>query len=247
MMSTKRKMALLSGLALIAMALLAGFAYGHVHSGLIDPNSPEETYRNLQSSGKLFSYGIAAWGAIVLLDLILAGSLHGFLKEVNFRISATTALIRALYAFVLLAAVAHLLEASALVEATAGANEVLHSLQRFELVWSQGLVLFGFHLLGLGYLAVKAQYVPSFFGGLLLVAGVCYTGIHLAKIAFPGFAQPIAVIEMIASVPMALAEIGFALWLLFRAGRQCFSQPIAAGPLRLPVSMLWGGNDQLES
>ncbi|MBD3627999.1 DUF4386 domain-containing protein [Cyclobacterium sp.] len=228
MMSNKRNMALLSGLALIAMALLAGFAYGHVYSGLVDPNNPEETYRNLQSSGRLFSYGIAAWGAIAVLDLMVAGSLHGFLKEVHPRLSAITALIRIIYAFLLLAAVAHLLETSALVEASAGATEVLLSLQRFESVWSQGLILFGFHLLGLGYLAIKAQYVPSFFGGLLLVAGVCYTGIHLARIAFPGFTQPIAVIEMVASVPMALAEIGFALWLLFRAGRQHFSQPIAA-------------------
>ncbi|SHM44414.1 protein of unknown function [Cyclobacterium lianum] len=228
MMSDKRNMALLSGLALIAMALLAGFAYGYVHSGLIDPNSPEETYRNLQSSGKLFSYGIAAWGAIVVLDLLVAGSLHGFLKEVNFRLSALTALIRIVYAFVLLAAVVHLLEASALVEAAAGAKEVLLSLQRFEWVWSQGLVLFGFHLLGLGLLAVRGSEIPSFFGWLLLVAGGFYTGIHLAKIMIPGYVQEIAFIEMIASVPMAFAEIGFAFWLLFRACRQRFSQPIAA-------------------
>lgn len=216
MKSSKRKLALFSGLGLIAMALAAGFAYGYVYGGLIDPNSPEETYRNLQSSGTLFRYGMVAWGVIVLLDLLVAGSLHGFLKEVHPRLSALTALIRVLYAFILLAAVVHLVEGIALVEAAAPATEVLMALQRFETIWSQGLTLFGFHLLGLGLLSVKARFVPSFFGGLLLIAGCYYTGIHLAKMVLPGYAQQIALIEVIASLPMALAEIGFAFWLLFR-------------------------------
>ncbi|MDN3689343.1 DUF4386 domain-containing protein [Cyclobacterium jeungdonense] len=225
-MSGKRKMALFSGFSLIAMALAAGYAYGYVYGGLIDMNSPQDTYRNLRASGTLFRNGMVAWGAIVLLDLLVAGSLYGFLKEVHPRLSALTALIRALYAFILLAAVAHLVEALALVEAAAGAIEVLLALQRFELIWSQGLILFGFHLFGMGLLSVKARFVPSFFGWLLLVAGCCYTGIHLAKIALPGYAQQIAFIEMIASVPMALAEIGLAFWLVFRGGKRHSFQPV---------------------
>jgi hypothetical protein len=221
-------MAVVSGLALIAMALAAGYAYGYVYGGLIDLNNPQDTYRNLQSSGTLFGYGMVAWGAIVLLDLLVAGSLHGFLNEVHPRLSVLTALIRIVYAFVLLAAVAHLVEAISLVEAAASATEVLLALQRFETIWSQGLILFGFHLLGLGLLAIKGSEIPSFFGWLLLFAGGCYTGIHLAKLVLPGFEQIIAVIEMIASVPMAFAEIGFACWLLFRAGRQRFSPHLTA-------------------
>lgn len=213
-------MARLSGLLLIAMALAAGFAYGHVYRGLIDSGSPEETYRNLQSSALLFRYGIGAWGAIVLLDLLVAGSLHGFLREVHPRLSALTALIRVVYAFVLLAAVAHLVEALALVETAAPPAEVLRALQRFETVWSQGLILFGFHLLGLGLLIIRDKGIPSFFGGLLLFAGCCYTGIHLAKIVLPGYTQQLASIEMIVSLPMGLGEIGFAFWLLFRGGKR---------------------------
>ncbi|WP_162340831.1 DUF4386 domain-containing protein [Cyclobacterium salsum] len=220
MKSSKRKLALFSGLALIAMALAAGYAYGYVYGGLIDMNRPEETYRNLRVSGTLFRYGMVAWGAIVLLDLLVAGSLYGFLKEVHPRLSALTALIRALYAFILLVAVAHLVEALALAEAAAGATEVLLALQGFEAIWSQGLMLFGFHLFGLGILSIKARFVPSFFGWLLLFAGCCYTGIHLAKIMLPGYAEQIALIEMIASLPMALAEIGFAFWLVFRGGKR---------------------------
>lgn len=221
-------MARLSGLLLIAMALAAGFAYGHVYGGLIDSGSPEETYGNLQSSALLFRYGIGAWGAIVLLDLLVAGSLHGFLREVHPRLSALTALIRVVYAFVLLAAVAHLVEALALVETAAPPAEVLLALQRFETVWSQGLILFGFHLLGLGYLTLRARFVPSYFGGLLLVAGSCYIGIHLARMVFSSHAESISMIETVASVPMALSEIGFAFWLLYRGVGRRFSQPVAS-------------------
>lgn len=165
MMSNKRKMAVLSGLALIAMVLAAGYAYGYVYGGLIDMNNPQDTYQNLQSSGRLFRYGMVAWAAIVVLDLLVAGSLHGFLKEVHPRLSAFTALIRVLYAFILLAAVAHLVEAISLVEAAARATEVLLALHRFEMIWSQGLILFGFHLLGLGLLAIKGSEIPSFSAG----------------------------------------------------------------------------------
>ncbi|SEJ34691.1 protein of unknown function [Cyclobacterium xiamenense] len=221
-------MALLSGLALIAMALAAGFAYGHVYGGLVDSGSPEETYRSLQSSALLFRYGIGSWGAIVLLDLLVAGSLHGFLKEVHPSLSALTALIRVVYAVVLLAAVVHLVEAISFVEAAAGATEVMLALQRFETIWSQGLILFGFHLLGLSYLILRARFVPSFFGGLLLVAGSCYSGIHLARMVFPSHAESISMIEMVASVPMALSEIGFAFWLLYRGASRRFSQPVAS-------------------
>ncbi|WP_163381394.1 DUF4386 domain-containing protein [Cyclobacterium sp. SYSU L10401] len=226
MKSSKRKLALFSGLALIAMALAAGYAYGYVYGGLIDMNSSQDTYRNLRSSGTLFRYGMVAWGAIVLLDLLVAGSMYGFLKEVHPRLSALTALVRALYAFILLAAVAHLVEALALAEAAAGATEALLALQRFETIWFQGLILFGFHLFGLGLLSVKARFVPSFFGGLLLFAGCCYTGIHLAKIALPVYAPQIEFIETIASLPMALAEIGFAFWLLIRGGKPLSFRPV---------------------
>ncbi|WP_439483433.1 DUF4386 domain-containing protein [Cyclobacterium plantarum] len=228
MMLNKRKMAIISGLALIAMALAAGYAYGYVYGGLIDMKSPQDTYRNLQSSGTLFRNGMVAWGGIVVLDLLVAGSLHGFLKEVHFRLSVLTALIRILYAFILLAAVVHLVDAISLVEAAAGATEVMLALQRFETIWSQGLILFGFHLLGLGLLVIRDSRIPSIFGWLLLFAGCCYTGIHMAKFGLPDHAQQIEIAEMIASLPMAFAEIGFAFWLLFRAGRQRFSPPFTA-------------------
>ncbi|MEQ9230796.1 MAG: DUF4386 family protein, partial [Cyclobacteriaceae bacterium] len=58
-----------------------------------------------------------------------------------------------------------------------------------------------------------------FFGWLLLIAGICYIGVHGAK-AFMGHQnEQILKIEMILSLPMAIGEIAFAVWLVLKGGR----------------------------
>ncbi len=56
-------------------------------------------------------------------------------------------------------------------------------------------------------------------GCLLSFGGVCYIFIHTLKSFFPHFGETILTIESILMAPMALSEIGFAIWLIVKFTR----------------------------
>jgi hypothetical protein len=219
MNSSKRKHAILAGLSLILMAVLAGYAYGFVYGSLVFPEESQKTFDSIQSSTGTFQSGIVAWIGILILDVLVAWALHLFLKEVNLHLSQVTAAIRILYSAILGVAIYHQLVALSLIAGESSPSQVLYELEAFEIIWSAGLIIFGLHLIGLGVLCWKAGFVPNFWGGLLIFAGICYSGIHLAKALFPEKIIQIVQVEQILSLPMALAEIGLAVWLLWKGGK----------------------------
>lgn len=219
MNSPKRTYALLAGISLILMAVLAGFAFGFVYSSLVFPEESQKTLTAIQNSIGTYKAGIMAWLGILILDILVAWALHLFLKEVNFHLSFITAAIRIFYAALLGVAIYHQVAALSLIAEESSAGQVLYELQAFETIWSVGLIFFGLHLIGLGVLCWKAPFVPTFWGGLLTFAGSCYTLIHLAKALFPAHLLQIAFIEQILSLPMAFAEIGLAVSLIWKGGK----------------------------
>lgn len=52
-------------------------------------------------------------------------------------------------------------------------------LEAFESIWSIGLIIFGGHLIIVGYLIFKSDNIPKVFSILLLLASVSYIFIHL--------------------------------------------------------------------
>jgi hypothetical protein len=216
---TKRKSALVAGVSLILMAVAAGYAYGYVYSALIVKGNSQETYGNLNSSLDVFIGGIVGWWLIFVLDIIVAWALHEFLKESNAGISKMTALLRVVYALVLGAAITQLMAVVSLVNEQAEVTSIMERLKSFEALWSNGLIIFGVHLLGLGILSIKSANISNIFGGLFLFAGLCYFGIHLATAMAPAYKVQISTIEMMLSLPMAIAEIGFAFWLIVKGGK----------------------------
>lgn len=219
MILPSRKYAIISGLSLIAMALAAGYAYGYVYSSLVVPDNPALTIENIRSLPDVFLGGVIGWIVIFLLDILVAWGLHQFLKDAHPGISLATALVRVMYAWVLGIAILHLFAVADMVQGTPTAAQVMHELKAFESLWSQGLILFGVHLFGLGILTLRARDIPNLWGGLLLFAGLCYSGLHLAKELAPMYLGQIVRIEMALSLPMALAEIGLAFWLILKGGK----------------------------
>ncbi|MGA0556355.1 DUF4386 domain-containing protein [Larkinella sp. VNQ87] len=218
-LKTYRSYALLAGLSLIAMALAAGYAYGYVFSSLVVQDSPEVTLDHIQSSMGVFVGGLIGWITIFFLDILTAWGLYWFLREVNPGVALATAVVRIVYAFILGAAILHLFTVVGLAKSTAPSTQLMNELKAFESIWSKGLILFGVHLFGLGVLTIQAKSIPNIIGGLLLFAGLCYSGIHLAREVAPTYQDQIVKIEMVLSLPMALAELGFALWLILKGGK----------------------------
>ncbi len=220
MKTSKRKYALTAGISLLVMSAMAAFSFGYAHNSLFQSGNPNEIFANLNTSQNLLLAEITGWVFILICDVLVASALYHYLKEVQNNISLGTALLRLFYAAVLGFAIFQLFEIQNVIQMEennpSSVSTIFSHLELFEKIWSLGLIIFGIHLLGIGYLAIHSTSIPRIWGWLLLFAGVCYFVIHLAKNSLPAFNSQIATVEMILSLPMAIAEIGFAFWLLIR-------------------------------
>lgn len=224
-MNTIKKSALFSGISILVMAVIAGYTFGYIHSNLVIQNDPAGTLQNLRTMGSLFKREITGWVAILILDIIASLSLYFYFRDVNKNMSFMSAIFRLVYSSFLGIAIFKLVKISGYISNTPGASiesmshEVMMNLAAFEKFWSIGLIVFGFHLIMLGILALQSRYVPQIWGILLLLAAVIYISIHSLKQTTVSYEEQLATMENVLSLPMALGEVGFAFWLVIKGGK----------------------------
>lgn len=227
-LSYQRKSALAAGIALIVMALAAFFSYGYVHSSMVVQGDASATYNNIMSSNMLFKAGILGWLIILISDIVVAWAFYIFLKPINKHLSLLGAWLRLSYATILGIAIMNLLFVLLLTNNTDDVTllgigqlqaHVMLYLNAFDTIWSIGLIIFGGHLLIVGYLAFKSDSIPRILSILLLVAAIGYMIIHLCLTFLPQYDGLITIFEYIFTVPMIAGELGFGIWLLIRGGR----------------------------
>jgi len=88
----------------------------------------------------------------------------------------------------------------------------LASLHLYAYGFKIAMVFFGFNCLLLGYLILKATFLPRILGVLMAVAGVCYLTWSLASLLSPGLGDRLFAAYILA--PCFVAELSLALWLL---------------------------------
>jgi hypothetical protein len=219
-MKAQRKSALIAGIAILVMAVAAGFAFGYAHSSLVIPENPEATLSNLQSSKTLFVAEIIGWTLILICDIVVSFALYFFFKNENQKLASYTAIARLVYSAILGVAIFYLAQILNLLVGTNDiASEVMSNLESFKKYWSFGLIIFGVHLSLLGILAFKSKFIHNFWGVFLIFAGISYSLINSFYFLFPEFGSYLKTAENILSIPMAVAEIGFAFWLIIRGGK----------------------------
>jgi hypothetical protein len=86
---------------------------------------------------------------------------------------------------------------------------VMLSFNAFISGWDIGLVIFGLHLLVLGYLVFKSGYIPKVLGILLAVASLGYLIDSFGKILLPNYNLTIAMFTFV-------GELLLIFWLLWR-------------------------------
>lgn len=201
------------------MAISAGYAYGFVFAELVNHADWQQTTQRIAAHMATFKFSIAVWGLIALLDVLVAIFLLRFFGETNRPLARIMAAFRIVYAIFLLVAITALMAIPAFV-AQGDAASVAAAINGFQTAWSIGLVVFGLHLFALGRLAILAPNVPKSLGVLLIFAGICYAFIHATKVFMPAEMIRINLIERYLSPIMALGELAFAVWLLFRGGKK---------------------------
>ena len=209
--------AIISGAALLLMALVAGFAYGYAHTSLVVAGDALTTLNNIIGTQGLFMAEVLAWMAIVVLDLIVSYGFYVFLKPTGPKLAKQAGILRLIYTGVLGVAVVQLLLAHNLAfgDQTNPAM-VLSRIESFEYIWSLGLIIFGMHLLFAGLAAYKTHLIPKLWSVLLVIAGLSYIVLHTFETFLPELVQLIASLQTILVIPMTLGELGFAIWLLVK-------------------------------
>lgn len=223
-----RKAAIIVGISLLAMAIMAAFSYGVVLIPLIENDAQTSTIGTIKSSISLFRLGIMGWLIILILDVIVAWALYIFFKPANNSLSLLTAWLRIIYTMFLasgiLCLVLVLLLASDTNYTDAFNDIYLNALAQFFLnafitIWTIGLIIFGLHLATLSYLVVKDLNIHNAFSIFLAIAALSYIIISTAKVVAPAYQSQIEAAESILSVPMAISEIAFGIWLLIKGGK----------------------------
>jgi hypothetical protein len=225
---SRRKAALVAGVALIIMAITAGFSFGFVFDTLTAPGNAEKTFNSIKASEMLFRAGIGGWLLILILDVVVAWALYIYLIPVNKGLSLLAGWLRLVYAAILGTALLNLVIILLIISGVDYLNAfdvnqlqalVLLFLNAFHGMWAIGLVIFGCHLFVLGYLVFKSNDIPRILGVLLILASLGYLITNLGNLLLPAYETFIATIELVFMVPMIAGEIGLALWLLFKGGK----------------------------
>lgn len=215
---SQRKVALIAGLGLLSMALLAPFALLGVLPNLVVPADAAATVNNFIASEGLFRIAIAAVLIVTMLDILVAWALYVLLRPVNRTVALLVGWLRLVAAAAFLAALTNLLdvaqflggaERSALQPEQVQA-QVMASIASFDNGWDIMLAIFGLHLLALGYLLFRSADFPRFLGVLVVIAGAGYLADTFTRILVPDFAFTFSVYTFVGE-PLLIV------WLFYRA------------------------------
>jgi hypothetical protein len=181
MQASMRRAALIAGLGLLLMSILAGLATFGVLDRLVTEGDASRTTSQILAAFTTFRLAILALFLIAVLDLLVAWALWVFFDPVHHVVAIVAACCRGVYAAIFAVAISHLLAAARLLSRQPDGLadhqlqlELLAEIERFYDIWNLGLGLFGFHLLLIGWLAFTSSVVPRVVGVLVAIAGAGY-------------------------------------------------------------------------
>ena len=207
--------AIIAGLSLLAMAVIAAYANFAIIMNLEVPGDLTTTVANLVESAGQARLAAAGFIIVVILDIIAAWGLYIVLRSVNQSLSLLGGWLRLAYAAILAVAINGLLDAlhsGPIDPALAG-----FFFESFDSLWQIGLIIFGLHLCVVGYLLWQAEFIHWLFGLLLIIAGLGYMVDGFGTVLIPDYSLDLAVFTFI-------GEVALIFWLLIR-GRKLPDMP----------------------
>ncbi len=188
---TLRQAALVSGLAYLLNPVT--FAEYYAMPRLVVEGSAQ-TLANLQAHPHLYSGAVLAYFGQLLGDIVMAWALYVLLVPVNRALSLLASWLQLVYAAMSLAAMMNLAlvyrllferDYAGLFPHEALAAEVRMLIGGFRAGWSLGLVIFGLHLIVMGFLFARSTYLPRWLGWMLIADGGAWVVDRLAEYASP--------------------------------------------------------------
>jgi hypothetical protein len=178
---------------------------------------------DIAGSEALFRWGIASLLTAAVLDVVIAAALLRLFTPVNRDISRLAAWFRLTYAAVFLVAVSQLAGVLPNLDNPAQAQR---SIDSFNDIWNAGLILFGMHLLLIGYLAYRSGFIAKIIGILLVIAGLGYLVDCFGAVLVSGYSLNVAQVTFV-------GEAVLIFWLLIK-GRRLTLNPAPTKRTRSP-------------
>jgi len=213
-----RTAAIVAGVGLLLMAILSPIAYLNTFQSLVKFDDAALTAQNILNSMGAFRTCIILLFTVAILDIVVAWGLYIMLVPANKNLSALAAWLRVIYGGIFIFAISKLYVALQVI--TVDGTQAMSYLKAFQSIWDMGLILFGFHLLVLGYLVLKSGYVPKWLGVFLVLAAVGYIVDGFGKTLSPDYNLNIAQFTFV-------GEVLLIFWLLWR-GFKGFDQALEA-------------------
>ncbi|SFM29179.1 DUF4386 domain-containing protein [Methanolobus profundi] len=213
-----RKAAGIAGYGLLLMTFFALLSDALILPRLIVPGDAAATAGNIMADQVLFRLAICSFIVVAVLDVLVAWAFYILLRSVNRSISLLAAWFRLVYAAILIFSIVFLVIALQILNdaqylAISGTDHsqamMMLFINAFSEAWAVGLILFGLHLVLLGYLVLRSGYIPGALGLLVMLAGLSYLSDH-----FIGYLVPDQNIAL--STIFGWGELVFMIWLLVK-------------------------------
>jgi len=213
----KRKIAVATGICLLLMAIIAGYSIGYAYPEFYQQAHLELSLANFKGKQALYKNMLLGILIILILDFLVSYSLYKYFENESKALAKLAGVVRIIYTVIFAIATWFLVKN---LRATDLTNEMVNlNFEQFQAAWNGGLIVFGFHVLLVGWLMILHRTIPKVLYILTLFAGFCYIVLHVLKLACPDLSI-ITNLEMILALPMAAGELGLAIWFLVKGGKQ---------------------------
>lgn len=224
--NTGRQAALTASIASIIMFFAALIAELYMRQHLIVPGDAAATASAVLAHTGVFRLGLCCFLLVLVCDVLVAWALYLFFNPLHGPLSLLGMLFRLVYTAMFGTALFNLVAGFRMLTSPAGfssgllQSQALQCFQGFDDAWALALVFFGIHLLLVARLIFKASVVPKWLGYVLLIAGVAYLSDNLCKLLLPSYAAWKVVLTTLVAIPSMVGELGFAIWLLMKGGKE---------------------------
>jgi hypothetical protein len=216
---TPRQIAVLTGISIVVMAIVAGITMGGVFAPLFEMNS--EAFASYVPGIKWqYFWGILGWIVILITDIIVSWGLYRYYRKENVNNALVVGLLRLLYSGILLIGIVQLIRSyTEIYGMNADIEKAHHLLFSFQSIWQFGLIIFGIHLVYLSKLVCKKHTIRQVIAALLFISGLGYFGSNTADFLIADYEHVRSQIDVYFMLPMVLGELGLAIWFIVKGGK----------------------------
>ena len=187
------KAAMVVGVAFITSIVIVTLVDDFLLANFVVPGDTAALANDIRANGRIFGIAVVGYLLVLTLDSIIGLALYVVLKPANKKLALLTAVLRLLYAFILIIGLFAL------------SLEIIdvYSYASIKLV---GYLFFALHIFVLGYAVFKSGYIPKSLGILLVVASLTYI------VFFVDFNLP-KTLGLLVMLSMAVSELSLSIWL----------------------------------